>query len=154
NGVMRADAGRYLLLHHFGGVYADLDCECVASFESIMAEDRVVLCTEPSVHAADQAFRRLPYLLFNGTIASPPGHPFWPHLLSYLPGLVHANDVLDATGPCVLTSAQLSFPDQAQFAIHPSNLFAPLDRDGQRERSAENGGVGTLSIHHWAGTWV
>ena len=32
-GIFRADAGRYLLLHHFGGVYADLDCECVAPFE-------------------------------------------------------------------------------------------------------------------------
>ena len=37
---MRADAARYLLLHHFGGVYADIDCECVASFAPIMDEER------------------------------------------------------------------------------------------------------------------
>jgi hypothetical protein len=153
-GVQRADAGRYLLLHHFGGVYADLDCECVAPFDAISDDDRVVLCKEPTLHADDLAFRGLPHLLFNGTMASPPGHPFWMHLLSYLRGLADAKDVLDATGPCVLTSAQLSYPDQAQLAIHPANLFAPLDRDGANDWSVENRSVASLSVHHWAGTWV
>ncbi len=153
-GVMRADAGRYLLLHHFGGVYADLDCECLAPFTPLMGEDRVVLCKEPEIHARDHAFRGLPYLLFNGTMASPPGHPFWLHLLSYLPGLKDAKDVLDATGPCVLTSAQLSYPDRHGLAIHPSALFAPLDRNAKREATLGNDDIGSLSAHHWAGTWV
>ena len=34
-GIMRADFARYLLLEHFGGVYADLDAECLASFEPL-----------------------------------------------------------------------------------------------------------------------
>ncbi|TIT20485.1 MAG: glycosyl transferase, partial [Mesorhizobium sp.] len=117
HGVLRADAARYLLLYHFGGVYADIDCECVAAFDPIMNEDRIVLCKEPDTHALVQAkFRGLPYLLFNGTMASPPRHPFWLQVLSLLPGLVHAKEALDATGPCVLTSAQLGYGDQAAFA--------------------------------------
>jgi hypothetical protein len=152
-GVMRADAGRYLLLHHFGGVYADLDCECVAPFAPIMAENRVVLCREPSAHFSGQAgFRGLPYLLFNGTMASPPGHPFWLHLWSYLPTLTRAKETIDATGPAVLTSAQRSFQDQAPLVIHPSGLFTPLDRDG-RQDTATDADCETLSVHHWAGTW-
>jgi hypothetical protein len=153
SGILRADAGRYLLLHHFGGVYADLDCECVAPFGPIMAEDRVVLCQEPPSHFAGQAtFRGLPYMLFNGTMASPPGHAFWPHLLSYLPTLTRAKETIDATGPAVLTSAQLSFADQNALAIHPYRLFTPLDRDGKPGGTAETEGQ-TLSVHHWAGTW-
>lgn len=152
SGILRADAGRYLLLHHFGGVYADLDCECVAPFDPIMAEDRVVLCQEPPAHFPGQAvFRGLPYLLFNGTMASPPGHPFWLHLWSYLPTLTRAKETIDATGPAVLTSAQISFADQASLAIHPHNLFTPLDRDGKRGGEAATGE--TLAVHHWAGTW-
>lgn len=152
-GVQRADAGRYLLLHHFGGVYADLDCECVAPFAPLMAENRVVLSKEPPSHfAGEAAFRGLPYLLFNGTMASPPGHPFWPHLLSYLPTLARAKETIDATGPAVLTSAQLSFPDQASLAIHPYRLFTPLDRDGKQGGSGDAESQ-TLSVHHWAGTW-
>ena len=149
-GVMRADAGRYLLLHHFGGVYADIDCECVAPFDPLLSEDRIVFCKEPDTHARVQAdFRGLPYLLFNGTMASPPGHPFWLHLLSFLPGLAHAKQTIDATGPCVLTSAQLSHADQTAFAIHPPALFCPVDSTGERA----GGEARTLSIHHWAGTW-
>ncbi len=149
-GVLRADAARYLLLHHFGGVYADIDCECVAPFDPIMGEDRIVLCKEPDTHARMQAdFRGLPYLLFNGTMASPAGHPFWIEVLSMLPGLAHAKDTLDATGPCLLTSAQLAYGDQTAFSIHPASLFTPADSFGQ----SGGGGTPTLSIHHWAGTW-
>ncbi|MBN9076437.1 MAG: glycosyl transferase [Rhizobiales bacterium 65-79] len=153
-GILRADAARYMLLHHFGGVYADLDCECVASFAPLMSEDRIVFCKEPFRHFAEQAsFRGLPYLLFNGTIVSPPKHPFWLHLLSYLPDLADAKEVIDATGPCVLTSAQLSFADRSSFALHPSALFTPLDRDGAAGESGEPQACKTLSVHHWVGTW-
>ena len=154
-GIMRADAARYLLLHHFGGVYADIDCECVAPFDPIMDEDRVVLCCEPAEHFLPQIhYRRLPYMLFNGTMASPAGHPFWPHLISYLPALVHAKEVLDGTGPCVLTSAQLSFPDQDLLSVRPCALFAPIDAKGMPDASVGEGSEDTLSIHHWAGTWL
>jgi hypothetical protein len=152
-GVERADAARYLLLYHFGGVYADIDCECVAPFDPLTAEDRIVFCMEPASHEPVQAkFRGLPYLLFNGTMASPPRHPFWQHVLSLLPGLVHAKDTLDATGPCVLTSAQLGYGDQTAFAIHASTLFAPVDSSGRTEVQSGSATL-TLSIHHWAGTW-
>ncbi len=154
-GIMRADAARYLLLHHFGGVYADIDCECVAPFTPIMAEERVVMCHEPAAHLPMHIpYRGMTHLLFNGTMASPPGHPFWPHLMSYLPGLAGSKDVLDATGPCVLTSAQISFPDQSALAIHPPALFAPLDNKGLTETGTTTPGAETLSIHHWAGTWL
>lgn len=151
-GVERADAARYMLLHHFGGVYADLDCECLASFEPLLTEDRVVLCKEPAAHAHNEIrVRNLPHLLFNGTIASPKGHVFWDHVLARLPVTGASNDVLDATGPCFLTGAQLSFPDQEALAIHPSTLFSPLDKDG--EATEVPAGAGALSHHHWSGTW-
>ncbi|WP_421914830.1 glycosyltransferase [Mesorhizobium sp.] len=150
-GVERADAGRYMLLHHFGGVYADIDCECAAPFDPIMGEERIVLCKEPDSHALVQAsFRGLPYLIFNGTIASPPGHPFWLHVLSMLPGLANAKEVIDATGPCMLTSAQRGYSDQAALSIHPSSLFCPVDSAGGSIGRSEGP---TLSVHRWAGTW-
>jgi len=46
-GVQRADAARYMLLHHFGGIYADIDAECVQSLAPLMTEERVFLCQEP-----------------------------------------------------------------------------------------------------------
>ncbi|WP_457939469.1 glycosyltransferase [Mesorhizobium sp. 10J20-29] len=154
-GIERADAARYLLLHHFGGVYADLDCECVAPFAQIMDEERVVLCHEPAAHLPMHIpYRGMTHLLFNGTMASPAGHPFWLHLASYLPGLAGSKDVLDATGPCVLTSAQISYLDQSALAIHPPALFAPLDNKGLNASGSTDVGGESLSVHHWAGTWL
>ncbi|MEQ1839488.1 MAG: glycosyltransferase, partial [Verrucomicrobiales bacterium] len=46
-GVQRADAGRYLLLHHFGGIYGDIDTECRQSLEPLVSEDRAIFCYEP-----------------------------------------------------------------------------------------------------------
>lgn len=149
-GIMRADAARYMLLHHFGGVYVDLDCECIRSLDSLITEDRIVVSREPVSHEVEQVhWRGLPYLLFNGTIASPANHPFWPHLLKYLEKSSHSEkDVLDITGPCIFTSAQLSFEDQKAFSIHDPYLFTPIDRDGKGDQTES-----TLSVHHWAGTW-
>ena len=154
-GIFRADAGRYLLLHHFGGVYADLDCECVAPFDPIMSEDRIVLCTEPKEHEAAQIYQRgLPHLLFNGTIASPAKHPFWNHVVDCMLHSAHSGEVLDATGPCLLTSAHMSYPDQRSLVVYPPKLFAPLDHDGKLDSSPANEAVQSLSVHHWAATWV
>ena len=154
SGILRADAGRYLLLHHFGGVYADLDCECVAPFDPLMPEDRIVFCKEPPERSASQAkLRGLPYLIFNGTMASPPRHPFWLHLLSTLPDLADAKEAIDATGAGVLASAQSRFADQASLVVHPSRLFASEEGDGgAADPSGDRDAGATLSRHHRAGT--
>jgi mannosyltransferase OCH1-like enzyme len=44
--VMRSDAARYLLLEHFGGVYADLDMECLRNVEDLVAGKRLLLPLE------------------------------------------------------------------------------------------------------------
>ena len=43
-GVQRADAGRYLILHHCGGVYTDIDTTCLKSFDLLAHENRIILC--------------------------------------------------------------------------------------------------------------
>ena len=45
--VQRADAARYLILHEFGGVYADLDIRCVSSFNRVADADLLLAPTEP-----------------------------------------------------------------------------------------------------------
>ena len=60
-GVEKSDILRYLLLFHYGGVYADLDVECLRPFEPLLqrhsGEDRFgcVFGAEPHGHAQKQA---------------------------------------------------------------------------------------------------
>ena len=42
--VQRADLARYVLLHRFGGVYADMDTDCLAPLEPLIEKDCIVLC--------------------------------------------------------------------------------------------------------------
>ncbi len=155
--VQRADLGRYLVLDHCGGVYADLDTECLASPEALSQEWRVVLCDEPVEHA----HHALPYgmdrLYFNGTMAGPAGHPFWAHLIAYVQRCAHARaHVLESTGPMVLTGAVQSYPDPAGLALHSCHLFTPLTAAGIESSGAEHGPLSPLRLsnHLWRGSWV
>lgn len=66
-GAFRADLWRYCALSVEGGVYADIDMVCRTDLERVLApEDEFVVPTAGN----------LPQAVFNGFIASRPGHPF------------------------------------------------------------------------------
>src|SRR3546814_11744471 len=45
--ISRADLGRYLVLAAFGGVYADLDCECLAPIAPLLDGAELAIGLEP-----------------------------------------------------------------------------------------------------------
>lgn len=56
-GVMRGDVWRYLVIYKYGGVYADLDTECLAPISSWMLEDKqFIVCPETSEHFCQWTF--------------------------------------------------------------------------------------------------
>jgi hypothetical protein len=153
--IMRADAARYLLLHHFGGIYADLDTECVAPFDALLDEDRVVLCHEPPLHGDMHRISRrgLSRLLFNGLIASPARHPFWDDVIDTMVQCRFAPGVLDATGPFLLTGVYESSERDGEVIVYPAQLFCPLDNRLEPVPPYAPNPLGTLARHYWAGTW-
>lgn len=154
HGVCRADAARYMLMHKFGGLYADIDVECLAELSSLVDETRVVMCHEPPVHWPLHApYRGHPFVLFNGVLASPPGHPFWAHVLSLLPRTRHATDILDIAGPCMLTGAYLSFADKDGIVLHGCHLFTPTDSDQRACPPYLDATPAPLTRHHWHTSW-
>lgn len=158
NPVQRADLGRYCLLSRFGGVYADIDTTCVAPLEPLAGDTRVVLSREPAGHAVLHASARgLPTMYFNGTMASPAGHPFWREVIGLCQIMApHARrDVLESTGPLLLTGAVVRWHDQESLALNSCHLFTPLLASGETSDEPEDGPFGglRLSVHHWQGSW-
>ena len=155
-GVQRADAGRYLLLDYFGGIYSDIDTQCLVPFDRFCEEDRIVICTEPQSHFAHVASARgLSRLIFNGTIVSPRNHPFWAQLITTLKKNRAADSVLDSTGPFILSGCIETYPDQTAFSINSAHLFCGHDN---RETSLLDERVGDygendMSVHYWMGSW-
>jgi hypothetical protein len=155
NGVCRADAARYMLLHKFGGLYADIDVECLAPLESLENESRVVLCQEPPSHWPLHApYRGHPFILFNGVMASPAGHPFWQNVLDRMPETRNATEILDMTGPCMLTGHYLGFEQKDSVVVHSCHLFTPTDRSQQESPPYGEHVPASLTRHYWHGTWI
>jgi mannosyltransferase OCH1-like enzyme len=153
--VERADAGRYLILHAHGGMYADLDTTCSSPLDILENEDRVVLAQEPSEHySAHIPPREMPFLLFNGAMASPKCHPFWEDVLAGMIHNRHAKDVLESTGPMLLTGCYLRY-DQSLIALHSCHLFNPIVDTTKPSADEEFGpyAPARICVHHWAGTW-
>lgn len=79
--IQRANILRYALLHHFGGVYLDLDVTCLASLDKPLAE------------GSDRTLTHLPWItpgaypagVNNAFILSRPQHPFLAELLGRVP---------------------------------------------------------------------
>jgi mannosyltransferase OCH1-like enzyme len=152
--VSRADLARYLVVCHFGGVYADLDCESLKPLDDLIAGRTLVFGLEPPSHLARPpvAWRGLTRIVCNALFASAPNHPFWRHLLPLLAASKDEGNVLDCTGPFVLTRACDSYPSPQDITILPSDVLYPLDNYLQ-PATGSTGGEGPYAVHHWAGTW-
>ena len=158
--IKRVDAWRYMVLHHSGGVYADLDCESIRRLDDLVAGHAVVLGQEPASDLATTGVRGpgLDRLLCNAVMASAPGHPFWEHVLRLLVESRHLTSVLEATGPLLLTRAYLTYPDRDGLTIVAPELFYPLDCYQTRDDAAtpeqlRSQGAGAYVIHYWDATW-
>jgi hypothetical protein len=157
--IMRADAARCFVLHRHGGVYADLDCECLRPLGPLLERSGIVLGLEPE-HYREMRFPGpggLPLLVTNACMASVPGHPLWEHVAREFVRFRQAPDPLDATGPFLLTRACLCWPRRDEITLVPSSLLSPIAGDepwdeldpAVREAIARRAFV----VHHWMGSW-
>jgi glycosyltransferase involved in cell wall biosynthesis len=159
--IMRADAARYFILHRFGGVYADLDFECLRPLDTLIAEHDVVFGVEPEAHSALQLSRErgFDFIVCNALMASIPAHPFFEHLFRMLSVYERAPGPLDAAGPFLLTRAYLSYAQRDGVHLLPAEMVYPVtakdSEAGLLTNSVERARIETsaFAIHHWAGTW-
>ncbi len=157
--IQRADMARVLYLHRFGGVYADIDFECLRSFEDFAEEPHVVLGREKGGLGW---FRRGRDYVSNALMASPPGHPFWKTVLQsmcaksrcqrfYEPRVSY---VLSTTGPEVI-DAVVEAEQQEDLQVYPSEFFFPascMEKNADRRRQAARV-CNAHGVHHSANSW-
>jgi glycosyltransferase involved in cell wall biosynthesis len=160
--ICRVDAIRYFWLHHYGGVYVDLDFECLAPIDSLLADRSIALSIEPDAHTVENKTAKahnLSMILSPALMASSVGHPFWQHLWQQLIDNRDLQDPLAATGPFLLTRAYQSFPQCAEIPLIPADRLHPItlaqsDR-GELFSLAKRGQIAdrAVAVHHWLGSW-
>jgi mannosyltransferase OCH1-like enzyme len=157
--VQRADLFRYLAVHLHGGVYADVDMECLKPLGPLLDRQTCVLGIEAVF--GDYLRRRLgyhePYQVANCIFAAEPGHPFFSLLIDRLPIVdinapVSHSMVEDTTGPRFLTrlfqEQHDRFPD---IRLLPQIHWIPPLRPAWPNFFPFN--IHIYCKHHFAGTW-
>ena len=157
--IKRVDVVRYFILFHYGGVYVDLDFECLQPIDSLLAAKQVVFGLEPPPHL-DLHFpkeRGLKQIICNAFMASVPGHPFWEHVFKQLIKYHRAPGPLDATGPFLLTRAYESYAQQDTISIVAFDLIYPVSSEKPWDEISPEAQTRiterAYAIHHWRGTW-
>jgi hypothetical protein len=163
--IQRADAFRYLVLKHFGGVYADLDVEPIEPIDRL-AELPAFIGVEPLEHVvSDRIHAGLPFQLTNAFMGAEPDHPLFRLIVGLLPELMDQK-VFYSTGPAMVTAALLRLPMDERPVLLLPKIWSPLRDGGMPTRGDTHlrqmlSGVGTvldidktLVSHKWMTTWV
>ena len=157
--ICRVDLARYVIMEACGGLYADLDFECLAPNDPLLADHALLIGLEPSSHLDVVAVkaRGLSRLLSPAWIASIPGHPFWAELLREAACRGSEPDPLVATGPILLSDVASRWRGTPALHLLDAALLHPVDKhqgaalfDLQRWQAATRS---AYAVHHWAGSW-
>lgn len=162
--IQRVDAVRYFILLKMGGVFVDLDFECLKNVSPLLYQAEFAAGQEPVAHALHH---KKSTIISNAFMAAQPGSGFVQALCTYLerndftrfrrePGF---NYVLDCGGPFMLTRVYEQYPYKEQVKIWGHELLYPLEKNldtGQldktdHEKVRREGAA--YAIHHYWGSW-
>ena len=153
-GIFRADAIRYFLLYHFGGVYTDWDVECHRSIEPLICEPGVEFYAFQEPNPG--------FSTCNGLMAATPKSSFLKAAIRNLKTAHRAGftDVIGTTGPGFLTREFMSYSFVEELKAYPTHFLFPagfqirnaLGDLKVRESLVEE--AGSYFIHVWDTSWV
>lgn len=172
-GILRADAMRLLWLHEMGGIYADIDVECLRPLDGLAAMlgdgEWLALTRDHPVHERIH-FHNTP-MWMNDFMVARPGAPLIGVALKMLAGMVAAgfqwnprNAVME-TGPGLLNRALTVMgglkPAGVRYVpwevIHPlpdmTNPFEEKEAADAAIRGRTWRGVNPWVAHYWYHTW-
>jgi mannosyltransferase OCH1-like enzyme len=151
--IKRIDAARYFILFEYGGIYADMDFECVNNFEHLIPDGKVSIAESPAKNDGRGETHQ------NALMISPQGHPFWIIVFDQLERNKNINDVLYATGPQIIVSS-LNIVDSNMINSLPSKNFAPLYTESFQPNwqtgnkwIKQNSDYGVYARHHGTAMW-
>jgi mannosyltransferase OCH1-like enzyme len=132
--IQRVDAARYMLLHYFGGVYADVDVECVRPLEPLRRH-RVVLPSTTPLGLSNDLMMSVPnHAVFARVIAGlASSRARWGHW--FVPRHFR---VLLTTGSLHLTISVAHAADRADAHVLSPELYSSQDRS-------------RVYVYHWPG---
>jgi len=160
--IQRVDMARCLYLHKFGGLYADMDFECLKPVETLFNAGNIFLGRENhgmGYHCRGQDF------ICNAFMASETEHPFWTRLLFAMKRAFRPKRMLETKIAYILTTTGPKMLDieigkysrhHDDVMIFPQDYFYPVPLPEYRPAIQRAIALqrNAYAVHHFAGTWV
>lgn len=143
----KSDILRYELLYQFGGLYVDVDFECLESFENLHRScDFYTGLLQPEKMV----------LVANGLIGCRPGHPLVLEMIKALQTTWYFKaEIVDRTGPEFMTRLLKRYLKGAPGinVIFPAAFFYPFSWTQKHEDLRQWNRPETKAVHYFTGTW-
>ena len=160
--IQRVDAVRYLILYKIGGLFVDMDYECLRDVSCLLEEQSCVFGLEPEAHCR---LHRKNRIISNAFMAAAPGLPFFEalyrELLTCQPRTTHPFDrILESTGPFMLTRVYEQYPRKEEIRLADSAMICPFTKEELEQMQSGHTPAAAVrrmekgyAIHHYKGTW-
>lgn len=164
--IQRADFIRYLVVYHFGGIYADIDYECLRPFDDLVEKASFIIGYEPE---GNKSFHSSWPFLCNALFISESKHPFLKDILESIVAdtttAITNPDVLTTTGPLKIQWVYDS-NHYVDVLVLPADVLCPvpnfkdilislsqMNEEGERFKLYLIN-HGAYAIHYWSNSWV
>ena len=129
--VQRWDAIRYLILYKIGGLYVDLDYECLEPLETLLEDKTCCFGLDPEEHC--RIFNK-PLIISNAFMATIPNHPFFRKIIEEISvnnseATDTFNYVLETTGPYMISKLYSLSQEKETICLLPAELISPLSKN-------------------------
>lgn len=120
--MQRWDDIRYLILYKLGGLYVDMDYECMENITPLLYGVTCGMGLEPFGHNVS---KRRPIIVNNTFMTSVPNHPFIQELID----TIFHDNVRDNLGSSLVTDKYKNSYYQNQVTLIPAGLITPLTQN-------------------------
>jgi len=154
NYAERSDIARYEILYQQGGIFIDIDMECIKPIDILHHTYDFFASLEPM---AEAPFLKKMVIVSNAIIAACPNHPIIGYCVDRLKMNSHHNDIILRTGPIFFTNVLLDSIESKEFTniVLPASYFFPFGKNVKSKKLMEQCiKPETFGIHHWAGSWM
>jgi len=162
--VQRWDAIRYLILFSYGGLYVDMDYECLAPFDLILHDSECCMGLEPYAHALEY---KKSFIVGNALMATVPANSFFELIIEDMVknqntvfSKFKKQQIIESTGPFLTTRVYNVYPNKVLIKLLTDDLVAPLSLqevralvDGMHTEEIKNKIDKACAIHFFMGSW-
>ncbi len=163
--IQRWDMIRYLILYQYGGLYVDMDYECIEPLDTLFGDTICCMGLEPK---GNTIAPNHPFIVGNALMASVPYYDFFKMLIDEIKQNWNTHfsthktyQVLESTGPLMTTRVYNRYSFKEKINLLPAELIAPLNRDevlacikGEETKEIEDKVEKSYAIHYSLCSWT